>query len=524
VIAASSFLPRLFLPRLRIAGPALWAALLFLPSFAPEAARAQTPPAFPGAQGFGAQATGGRGGQVIYVTNLNASGPGSFQAALDTPGARYILFKVSGVIAGMPHLTFDNVTIAGQTSPGGVIVRGFHTTEEPYCDQDQVCIQTARTAENWILRFLRSRPGTSGGLDDGLRLLHTRRAIVDHLSIANATDEAVQISFSNDITIQYTHLAETLGDHAQYGGMLLNYSDPGNGWELSRLSLHHNVWNRLMGRLPEISRESPDAGNTVMQIELSNNLVWDPNFFTDVANESYPGGGGSTEPVYYQLNWVGNCYQVRPDHPYGAIDFRDPLPGAGTTTTYAADNRMNLYPSYGSYQLNYCCNDFPPDPLPTTPPYAIGSRHNFPAIDYTASAALTQHLAARVGALPHDPMDQRLLAPLATGVFDNAPRDGNPYGDALTLPFPPGSPPPAPADTDNDGMPNAWELSMGLNPNLQDHNGTQLSVPQTGVAGYTNLEVYLNQLADQLIAASTGLLFSDGFETGNTSRWSLAVP
>ncbi len=271
---------------------AAWAAFALL--IAAAAAAAQTPPAFPGAQGFGAVATGGRGGQVIYVTNLNDGGPGSFQAALDTPGARYILFKVSGVIAGTPQLTYDNVTIAGQTSPGGVIVRGFHTTEEPYCDQDPVCIQTARTAENWILRFLRSRPGTSGGLDDGLRLLHTRRAIVDHMSIANATDEAIQISFSNDLTVQYTLLAETLGGHAQYGGMLLNYSDPGNGWELSRLSLHHNVWNRLMGRLPEISRESPDAGNTVMQIELSNNLIWDPNFFTDVANESYPGGGGSS--------------------------------------------------------------------------------------------------------------------------------------------------------------------------------------------------------------------------------------
>lgn len=487
-------------------------------------ASAQTPPAFPGAEGFGAQATGGRGGQVIYVTNLNAGGPGSFQAALDTPGPRYILFKVSGVVAGIPHLTYDDVTIAGQTSPGGIIVRGFHTTEEPYCDQDPVCIQSARTAENWILRFLRSRPGNDGnGLDDGLRLLHTRRAIVDHLSIANATDEAVQISYANDITVQYTLLAETLGGHAQYGGMLLNYSDPGNGWELSRLSLHHNVWNRLMGRLPEISRESPDAGFTTLQLELSNNLIWDPNYFTDVANESYPGGGGTTEPIYYQLNFVGNHYQVRADHPYGAIHFPDPLPG-GASTTYFSGNRMNLYPGYADYQLRYCCNDFPPDPPPGTPSFAVANRHAFPAISYDASSSLRHLLARSAGALPHDAMDRRLLAPLGTGIFDTAPRDQNPYGDAYLLPFPTGSPPPAPLDSDNDGMPNAWEIAHGLNPSVQDHNGTQLSLPQTGVAGYSNLEVYLNQLADQLIGGTTGLLFTDGFEKGDTRRWSATLP
>ncbi len=73
-------------------------------------------------------------------------------------------------------------------------------------------------------------------------------------------------------------------------------------------------------------------------------------------------------------------------------------------------------------------------------------------------------------------------------------------------------------------MPNTWELAHGLNPNLQDHNGTQLSIPQTGQAGYTNLEVYLNQLADQLIAGTAGILFEDGFENGNTTAWSLTAP
>ncbi len=111
-------------------------------------------------------------------------------------------------------------------------------------------------------------------------------------------------------------------------------------------------------------------------------------------------------------------------------------------------------------------------------------------------------MISNVGAFPRDPMDRRLMAPLQNGVFDPAPRNANPYNDAFLLDFSPGSPPPAPVDTDNDGMPDAWEQSYGLNPSVQDHNGTQLSVPVTGVPGYTNLECYLNQLADQLVRSS----------------------
>src|SRR5688572_33402879 len=82
-------------------------------------------PAFPGAEGFGAVATGGRGGQVIYVTTLANDGPGSLAEALATPGPRTILFKVSGVIHTAAEIIYSDVTIAGQTSPGGITVRGI---------------------------------------------------------------------------------------------------------------------------------------------------------------------------------------------------------------------------------------------------------------------------------------------------------------------------------------------------------------------------------------------------------------
>jgi pectate lyase len=89
----------------------------------------QNPPSFPGAEGFGASASGGRGGQVIYVTNLNPNGPGSLNEALARQGKRYILFKVSGIIDAAAEVIYGDVTIAGQTSPGGIIVRGFIVDE-----------------------------------------------------------------------------------------------------------------------------------------------------------------------------------------------------------------------------------------------------------------------------------------------------------------------------------------------------------------------------------------------------------
>ncbi len=467
------------------------------------AAWAQTPPAFPGAEGFGAIATGGRGGRVVYVTNLNTGGPGSLQAALDETGPRYVLFKVSGLIPGPVQLTTDDVTIAGQTSPGGIIMRGFHTTEEPFCGDDPVCIQTAATADNWILRHVRLRPGDSaGGLDDGLRLLHTRRAIVDHVSIANATDEAVQVSYSNDLTLQHTLIAETLGDHADRGGLLLNYSDPSVGYELSRLSFHHNNWNRIAGRMPEVSRESTAAANTTMDLELSSNLLWDPDYFIDTVRETFPYGPEPSAPVFYRFNWVSNYSVARPGYSYGMISFPEPLV-AGPTTTYWSGNRLNLYPGRQDYQLEYCCNDYPTyTPPPGSPAWAVGTRHAFPAIGYTPADGLREHVLSNVGAFPRDPMDRRLLAPLQANVIDPTARNVNPWNDAWLLDFDPLSPPPAPLDGDGDGLPDAWEQSYGLDPAVPDHNGTQLSVAITGVPGYTNLECYLNQLADQRVRAA----------------------
>jgi len=457
--------------------------------------------AFPGAEGWGAAATGGRGGRVIRVENLNARGPGSLQAALDEEGPRTIVFAVSGLIDAEIHLTRGDVTIAGQTSPGGVTVRQFHTTEDPYCDQAVGCVRRARQADNWILRHLRIRP--DGVHDDGLRLRYTRRAIVDHVSVGGATDEAVEISYANQITIQHSVFAETIGDHADRGGMLINYSNPADGFALTQLAIHHNVWHRIVGRFPELSRESAAAAGSVMEIELTNNLLWDQGYFIDINNTTIS-ASDEGQPIYYHLNWVGNMSHARGPReaeamPYGMIHVARPLGAAPRTSTFFADNRMNLYPERRDYDLMYCCNDYRTEARAgqPPPPFARATRHDFPPITVHSADRLAAHAALRVGAFPRDPMDRRLFAQIASGKLTATPRDRNPARDGSALP--PGPAPAAPVDSDLDGMPDAWEQAHGLDPRTPDHNGGGLSRPRLGVDGYTNLEVYLHELSEQRI-------------------------
>ena len=445
-------------------------------------------PAFPGAEGFGAYATGGRDGRVIYVTNLDAIGPGSLQWAIDQPGAKYILFKVSGVINAQIHLTNGDVTIAGQTSPGGITVRGFVTDESPF--QDQAVRAPTDFAENWILQHIRIRPVSDSVSDDGLRLRYTRNAIIDHVSIGNALDEAVEISYSNDITVQNTIIAETIGGHSFYGGVLMNYSNPAYGFGLNNVSLHHNIFNRIEGRLPEGSRESLAAANSTMNLELSNNLYWDPNFFIALGGSTgvVTDPSGNPYPIYWKINAVNNYFRTRADFPYGMFD--DTIMRTATNQLYVSGNAMSAYPGRSDYQLFYCCNDYP-SVTPNTSAQAatkLTTRLPFPSITYTPTDQLRTVLLNTAGAWPRDPMDTRLLRSVATDTIAAAPRNTNPAGDALLPAI--ASPPAPPTDTDADGMPDSWEIARGLDANVANTNARTLSS-----AGYTDLEVYLQELS-----------------------------
>lgn len=481
--------------------------------------QAQGLPAFPGAEGFGAIATGGRGGAVLYVTTLDPDpagvNPGSLNWALRQNGARTILFKVSGVIHGIANVVHGNVTLAGQTSPGGIIVRGF------ICDGHY----EQNSCDNLIVRHLRSRPGWNlplppGGerLDDALRLDGINRAIFDHVSLAHATDEAVQISWASDITVQDSTLGETIGDHADRGGVLINYSHPDHPQD--RIALLRNLWFRVGGRVPEITCEGSNydgqpgliasCQNTPLQLELANNLYADPGFLLwynrDVDQDS---GAG---PYRVRMNAVGNRFITRPNFPYGM--FLYDLIDVASNELFISDNRMSTYPSFADYELFYCCNDFGTN----APNSSLGnatrrsSRHPFPAITYLPGNTATATLPATAGAQPADPLNRRWRDTSLSGTFP-AVDYGTPLADdTFALDFDPMSSPPAPTDTDNDGMPDAFELAyadLGLNPNSQDNNGSALSLPLTGVAGYTNLECYLNWIADQ---SANDPIFRNGFD------------
>lgn len=462
-------------------------------------------PAFTGAEGFGAQATGGRGGQVIYVTTLdpdpNGAIPGSLNWALRQEGARYILFKVSGVIDAAANIVYGNVTIAGQTSPGGIIVRGL------ICDGHY----EQNDCGNLIVRHLRSRPavhldGNPAALDDALRLDGIRTFIIDHSSFANAADEVAQISWASSGTIQRSIFAETVGDHAQYGGLLMNYSHP--DFPQNNLSFHHNLWYRLDGRLPEITCEASnysdlpgqfsDCAAHPLNLELSSNLLWDPgiNIWYGRDVDGDPANG----PYRLNLNWVNNYAVARNDFTYGLILYD--VIAVRENALYFSGNRLNLYPDYRDYQLAYCCNDFNQSHPNTDFGVAqrLNARHDFPPISYTPADQLIAYMLANAGAFPRDAQDRRFMAALASGVIDPTPRNQAGANDALTLDFT--TPPAPPEDTDNDGMPDWFELRYGLNPNVQDHNDTSLSVLFTGIEGYTNLECYLNWLADSLVTGA----------------------
>jgi len=457
--------------------------------------------AFPGAEGFGANASGGRGGRVIYVSNLNISGPGSLADALQQSGPRYILFKVSGIIQGtisVPNRNGD-FTLAGQTSPNGIIIRGleFYNENQP-------------SVSNIIVRHIRSRigdrqlfPSPNWIAEDGLTLGGVHNGIIDHCSFQHASDEAVDISRSSKITIQNSVLAETIGDHASLGGMLINYSDSSS--ILDSISIIKNVWNRIGGRMPEISCETPFCNNKVLNIELSNNLFWDPQI--ELWYEGITGFNGN---FFLKMNAINNLSIAR--NSYGNGMFHHDLLHFSQNQLYFSGNRINLYNNLSDYQLFYCCNDFKGSEPNSDLGQAklLSSRLPFPNINYLPTSDLKSYIQNNAGAFPRDQMDSRLMQNISLNSINTTPVSiplANDPFNLLTATS-------IPQDTDLDGMPDYWETLQGLNPGIQDHNNLDLSQKITSVSGYTNLECYLNCLSDALVSGFTNEKCSiNGFTT-----------
>ena len=453
-------------------------------------------PAFPTAEGFGANTTGGRGGDVVYVTNLNPSGPGSFNDALAMNKPRYILFKVSGVVTvssrwdDIAQIRYGNVTVAGQTSPGGIIVRGFLSDNSKNTNRDNV-----------VIRHIRSRPDGLG-LDDAFRVIQCKNVIIDHCSFGHGGDECLQIGNDSNYTIQNCIFTETLGAHYDRGGILIKYSTP--EFPNNNISVHHNIWNRLFGRTPLVSCDdnslAPRCQSGPFNLEVSNNLMWDAGYPMQFSGRFLD---GTPQGFHYNLNCVGNYFYVRPAYVFGMFEpFAQP-----DNNLFLSNNRINIYPKYSDYQLTYCCNHFYNDnPNNSTPKgNVLDARHPYPVITYHESTALPDYMVKNAGAFPRDSMDRRLMKYVANRKIDTTgwSRSGeNGVIDAHLFDWT--IAPVIPADTDLDGMPDYWEERAGLNSRVPDHNGNILAKTVfkdycKDDTGYTNLECYLNILSDSLV-------------------------
>ena len=222
--------------------------------FPAETAAAAKLPAFPGAVGAGKYATGGRGGEVYHVTNLNDSGEGSFRDAVSKSG-RIVVFDVSGTIELKGNiLCQSNVTIAGQTAPGGsgITLKNF---------------KMGMSGDNIICRFISSRPGpyaaTSSG-NDAWGGAKGSNSIIDHCSMGWTTDEQWGLYSNNEYyTVQYSVLgpADSWGGHKKglhgFGIML------GNGWlTFDHNLIIHNVSRNFRGKIPQ--QKTADFTNNVI--------------------------------------------------------------------------------------------------------------------------------------------------------------------------------------------------------------------------------------------------------------------
>ncbi|MCC6821152.1 MAG: SUMF1/EgtB/PvdO family nonheme iron enzyme [Verrucomicrobiota bacterium] len=424
---------------------------------------AANPVAFPGAEGFGAYAKGGRGGKVLFVTNLldHAKGeapiPGSLRAAVETTESRTIIFRVSGVIALKAPLVISRpfITIAGQTAPGdGICLKDYE-------------LQISST-HDVILRHLRIRPGENMHDEiDALTVSASDNIIVDHCSTSWSTDEVFSPEGRN-ITVQWCMVSEGLdrsfhpkGKHSK--GSIIRGFDAG-------ITFHHNLYAHNADRNPKME-SIPDLPGLLL--DFRNNVIYDWGYQSGYSGKDYE-----------RLNYVANF--LKPGHSSSQgvrFAFR---PGSDRTKIFISGNEFAGDPRATANndllikwdgQLNQVLVSEPfPAPHMTTQPVAEARR----LVLAQAGATLPRR----------DAIDQRLARDVEQGtgkIIDSQDDVGGwPVLNSM----------PAPQDSDNDGMPDDWEIAHGLNPLQADNNG------DLDRDGYTNLEEFLNGTDPQKADAS----------------------
>ena len=413
--------------------------------------------AFPGAEGYGKFATGGRAGKVYEVTTLNSSGPGSLGEAIGASGPRTVVFRVSGTIDRKFEIRRDNITIAGQTAPG-----------------DGICIKGSLgvSANDVIIRYIRVRANPTAETD-AIGGRYKKNIILDHVSASWSSDEVLSIYHCENVTIQYCMITEACakgGSGHRFGGI----------WGNQHATYHHNLIAHNDSRNP---RWASGCGFN----DYRNNVLYNWGYQSSYGAEAHQSGDRRNPPIEFStINMVANYYKPGPATDSGVRD-RIANPSARSSNDkgswYVADNVVEGFPAVtannwlGVDGSNYIQLNEP------WPAMAINQQTSEDAYH-----AVLDH--AGCSKPNRDNIDRRIIEEARNGTAT--------YGNngIITTPSDVGGWPnlqggPAPVDSDHDGMPDAWETAHGLDPsNKDDGKKTNLSADS-----YTNLEMYLNELA-----------------------------
>ncbi len=449
--------------------------------------------AFPGAYGGGMNTTGGRGGKVIKVTSLEDNNlPGSLRYAINQTGARIIIFEVGGTIVLNSDLNINNgdVTIAGQSAPGGGITLADYSMEIK--------------ADNVIIRYMRFRMGDIKVRSDkdALWARNRKNIIIDHCSISWSTDECASFYDNENFTLQWSILSESLrlsvhskGAHG-YGGIWGGK----NASFLYNLLIHHDSRNpRFNGSRysNQPNRELVDFRNNVLYNWGANNAYGAEGGSYNIVNNYYKPGPASSNRGRLVQPYADDGSNSQPKGVYGKFYLSGNFIYGNSSVT---DNNLlgvHIHSSFSSNTPDITLNDI----------ISEDEFHTSDAVTFTAQKAFENVLKLSGSSLKRDEIDTRLveevikstttyigLSPLNSlpypkpGIIDSQ-NDTKPFDAGANWSVWPmldlGS---APLDSDNDGMPDKWEIAKGLNPKVNDSNGRHLST------AYDNIEVYLNSI------------------------------
>lgn len=441
---------------------------------------AGAPVAFPGAEGFGRFASGGRGGDVYVVTNLNNSGAGSLREAVTvrTASPRTVVFAVSGTIylQSSLRITQGNLTLAGQTAPGDGICLAHYPLDPS-------------NSSNVIIRFLRSRLGDASGVEnDAFGCRYATNVIVDHCSFSWSVDETASSYDNTNFTMQWCIVSESLRDSVHSKGP----HGYGAIWGGLGATYHHNLIAHHDSRNPRFNgaRTHGTAGELV---DMRNNIIYNWK-----GNSTY-GGEPTDAGLPSRQNVVNNYYKQGPATGTGSIRYRVLNPSPNDLSPGSLFGLFHVNGNYTSGSTTVTADNWSGGVQGPTAAELTAMRADIafvvaPVATQTAIAAYPLVLAYVGCRLPAvDAVDARIVSEVATGTAAFRGSKGN-YPGIIDSQADVGGWPvlvslPAPTDSDSDGMPDAWETARGLNPaSPADRN-------LTDAEGYTRLENYLNSLA-----------------------------